>query len=56
MPPGPFGNRDLDVTKVDSADVPLGTTFVYAITPANRGPLAATNVIVCDFLPKTAAV
>lgn len=52
MPPGPYGNANLGIVKIDSADpVPLGTNFTYTITVTNDGPLSATNVIVRDFFP-----
>jgi len=50
--PPPMTTADLTLKKADSVDpATAGKTFEYTIRVANRGPDAATNVVVTDKLP-----
>ncbi len=47
-----IGSADLAISKVDAVDpVQAGSSLLYTITVQNRGPSAASNVVVTDTLP-----
>ncbi len=47
-----LGSADLVITKVDAVDpVQAGSSLLYTITVENRGPSAASDVLVTDTLP-----